>query len=72
MARLYREVATDFVLDAVDADLGARRGGRSACATLVTDTIMTDDAARARLAGEVLRFAATAAYHPVVQRESDR
>jgi LPPG:FO 2-phospho-L-lactate transferase len=53
VARLYTEVATDFVLDTVDADqapaieaLGLR--------TLVTDTIMSDDAARARLAGEIL------------------
>jgi LPPG:FO 2-phospho-L-lactate transferase len=58
VARLYADVVDGFVLDSVDADqapaiesLGMR--------THVTDTIMTDDAARARLAGEVLTFAAT-------------
>jgi LPPG:FO 2-phospho-L-lactate transferase len=56
VARHLAPLSTHFVLDTVDAalepairDLGLR--------TLVTDTIMTDDAARARLAGEVLRFA---------------
>ena len=53
VARLYADLVDVFVLDAVDADavdaveaLGMR--------TLVTDTVMTDDASRARLAGEVL------------------
>ncbi len=53
VARLYADLVDVFVLDAVDADealvvetLGMR--------TLVTNTIMTDDASRARLAGEVL------------------
>jgi len=53
VARLYVDLVDVFVLDAVDADaapaveaLGLR--------ALVTDTIMTDDASRARLAGEVL------------------
>jgi LPPG:FO 2-phospho-L-lactate transferase len=56
VARVYADIATDFVLDNVDAvfaapvqSLGLR--------THVTDTIMTDDAARARLAGEVLAVA---------------
>jgi LPPG:FO 2-phospho-L-lactate transferase len=53
VARLYADLVDVFVLDTVDADaalaveaLGMR--------TLVTDTIMTDDASRARLAGELL------------------
>jgi LPPG:FO 2-phospho-L-lactate transferase len=56
VARLYRDIATAFVVDTVDAgmvpaieDVGL--------ATHVTDTIMGDDAGRARLAGDVLRFA---------------
>ena len=53
VARLYADLVDVFVLDAVDATLApaiAALGVR----TLVTDTIMTDDASRARLAGEVL------------------
>jgi LPPG:FO 2-phospho-L-lactate transferase len=56
VAREYADVATGFVLDTVDGataptieSLGLR--------TLVTDTIMTDDDGRARLAREVLAFA---------------
>jgi LPPG:FO 2-phospho-L-lactate transferase len=56
VASLYREVASTFVADAVDADavadieaLGLR--------TVAVDTIMSDDAARARVAGDVLRAA---------------
>jgi LPPG:FO 2-phospho-L-lactate transferase len=56
VAREYADFADAFVLDRVDAAtapsieaLGMR--------TLVTDTIMTDDAGRARLAREVLDFA---------------
>jgi LPPG:FO 2-phospho-L-lactate transferase len=56
VAREYGEVADAFVLDTVDGAtaptieaLGMR--------TLVTDTVMVDDAARVRLAGEVLEFA---------------
>jgi LPPG:FO 2-phospho-L-lactate transferase len=56
VAERYRGLITHFVMDDADADLvlavdaiGVR--------TLVTDTIMTDDAARARLGDEVLRFA---------------
>ena len=59
VARIYQGVADRFVLDRVDEAvvseveaLGMR--------TLVTDTIMTDDAARARLAAEVLAFAVAA------------
>jgi LPPG:FO 2-phospho-L-lactate transferase len=57
VARIYAGLATDFVLDAVDADLEpsiAVLGLRAH----VTDTIMTDDAARARLAAECLAWAA--------------
>jgi LPPG:FO 2-phospho-L-lactate transferase len=56
VARQYTGIADVFVLDAVDAALEApiRQLGLR---TLVTDTIMTDDAARARLAGEILEVA---------------
>ncbi len=53
VARLYAGLADVFVLDAVDAGVEAdirALGPR----TLVTDTIMTDDGSRARLAAEVL------------------
>jgi LPPG:FO 2-phospho-L-lactate transferase len=53
VARIYADLVDVFVLDRIDADqepaiqaLGVR--------TVVTDTIMTDDAARARLARDVL------------------
>jgi LPPG:FO 2-phospho-L-lactate transferase len=56
VARIYAELATGFVLDTVDAALvpaiealGLR--------TLVRDTIMSDDAARIRVARDVLAFA---------------
>ena len=56
VARLYAGLATGFVLDPVDAHhvpeierLGLR--------TLVVDTIMIDDASRARVAQAVLAFA---------------
>jgi LPPG:FO 2-phospho-L-lactate transferase len=56
VARLYADLATGFVLDPVDAGhvpeierLGLR--------TLVTDTIMIDNASRARVAQAVLAFA---------------
>ena len=56
VARHLAPVSTHFVLDDVDValepairDLGLQ--------TLVTDTIMTDDAGRARVAQDVLRFA---------------
>ena len=59
VARLYAGIADVFVLDAVDAslepaiaDLGLR--------VVVTDTIMADDAGRARLAAEVLAAATPA------------
>jgi LPPG:FO 2-phospho-L-lactate transferase len=56
VARQYTGIADVFVLDNVDAELEApiRELGMR---TFVTDTIMTDDDARARLAGEVLAAA---------------
>jgi LPPG:FO 2-phospho-L-lactate transferase len=56
VARIYGRVATAFVLDGVDAALEpeiAATGTR----TLVTDTIMADEAGRARLARTLLEFA---------------
>jgi LPPG:FO 2-phospho-L-lactate transferase len=56
VAARYRDLISHFVIDDIDAallpelqELGVE--------TLVTDTIMRDDAGRTRLAGEVLRFA---------------
>ena len=57
VARIYRGIATAFVLDTVDAALEpdiAALGFR----TLVTDTVMADHPGRARLARSVLDFAA--------------
>ena len=56
VARLYADIVDRFVLDTVDANLepAIRALG---LATLVVDTIMTDDAARARLARDALAFA---------------
>ena len=56
VARLYADVADRFVLDAVDAELAPAIEGLG-LRTLVADTIMSDDAARARVAREVLAFA---------------
>ena len=56
VARIYADLATDFVLDTVDADLGASIDALGLRAH-VSDTIMNDDAARARLAGEILEVA---------------
>jgi LPPG:FO 2-phospho-L-lactate transferase len=56
VARIYAGQATAFVLDRVDAGL-APAIEELGLRTLVTDTIMTDDAARIRLAREVLAFA---------------
>jgi LPPG:FO 2-phospho-L-lactate transferase len=58
VAQIYADVATGFVIDTVDADL-APAVERLGLRTHVTDTIMTDDAARIRLAREVLAFART-------------
>jgi LPPG:FO 2-phospho-L-lactate transferase len=57
VARLYAGLADGFVLDAADAELESTIGALG-LATHVTDTIMVDDAARARLGKEVLAFAA--------------
>jgi len=53
VARLYADIADLFVLDRVDAALAAGIEGLG-LATLVTDTVMADDASRERLAAEVL------------------
>jgi LPPG:FO 2-phospho-L-lactate transferase len=55
VARLYAGLADGFVLDDVDAELRPSIEALG-LAALVTDTIMTDDASRARLAAEVLAF----------------
>jgi LPPG:FO 2-phospho-L-lactate transferase len=58
VATLYAEIVGGFVLDDVDAALepAIRALGLR---TLVTDTIMADDAGKARLSRAVLEFAAT-------------
>jgi LPPG:FO 2-phospho-L-lactate transferase len=56
VAREYADIADAFVLDTVDS-AAARSIEALGMRTFVTDTIMTDDDARARLAGEVLGFA---------------
>jgi LPPG:FO 2-phospho-L-lactate transferase len=56
VARIYADLATDFVLDSLDADLAPSIEALG-LRTHVTDTIMTDDTARARLAAEVLAWA---------------
>jgi LPPG:FO 2-phospho-L-lactate transferase len=55
VARLYVGVVDGFVLDAVDAALAPAVEGLG-LRTLVTDTVMTDDASRERLAREILAF----------------
>lgn len=56
VATRYKSLVTGFVIDDIDAPLLPALEALE-IDTLVTDTIMTDDAARARLAKEVLRFA---------------
>jgi LPPG:FO 2-phospho-L-lactate transferase len=56
VARLYAGLATGFVLDPVDAGL-VREIQRLGLRTLVTDTLMVDNASRARVGAEVLAFA---------------
>ncbi len=51
----YRDLISHFVMDDVDAALRSEVE-ELGITTLVTDTIMGDDAGRARLAGDVLRF----------------
>ncbi len=58
VARLYADHATAFVLDETDADSAAAIADLG-LRPVVTDTIMTDDAGRARIAAVVLRAAAT-------------
>jgi len=53
VARLYAAIVDTFVLDTVDAAL-APAVEALGLRVLVTDTVMTDDAGRARLAGEIL------------------
>jgi LPPG:FO 2-phospho-L-lactate transferase len=63
VATIYRELATAFVLDTVDAALEpevAALGFR----TLVIDTVMGDHPGRARLARDVLEFAGVGAGTP--------
>ena len=57
VARQYTGIADVFVLDTVDADLEPEIGALG-LETVVTDTIMADDAGRARLAADVLAAAA--------------
>jgi LPPG:FO 2-phospho-L-lactate transferase len=56
VAREYVDIADAFVLDSVDGAMSPTIEALG-MRTLVTDTIMSDDAERARLAGEVLAFA---------------
>ncbi|MHB8892283.1 MAG: 2-phospho-L-lactate transferase [Candidatus Limnocylindrales bacterium] len=53
VARLYADLVDVFVMDTIDAD-AAPVIEALGLHPLVTDTIMTDDASRAQLAGEVL------------------
>jgi LPPG:FO 2-phospho-L-lactate transferase len=53
VARLYADLVDVFVMDDADADASPAVEALGLHA-IVTDTIMTDDASRARLAGEVL------------------
>ena len=58
VARIYRDLATAFVLDSVDADL-ERDIADLGMRTLVTDTVMGDHPGRARLARSILDFASS-------------
>ena len=60
VAARYRDLLSHFVIDEVDADLRPSIEAMGVD-TFVTDTIMGDDASRARLAGEVLRHASAVA-----------
>jgi LPPG:FO 2-phospho-L-lactate transferase len=60
VAARYRDLISHFVMDDIDAALLPELEALGV-ETLVTDTIMRDDAGRARLAGEVLGFADTVA-----------
>jgi LPPG:FO 2-phospho-L-lactate transferase len=63
VARIYRGVATAFVLDTLDASLEPEIAGLG-FRTLVVDTVMGDHAGRARLAHDVLDFAGVGAGAP--------
>lgn len=58
VARLYQGIVDGYVLDTLDAAL-APEVEALGMKTLVTDTVMTDDASRERLAREVLAFGRT-------------
>jgi LPPG:FO 2-phospho-L-lactate transferase len=58
VAALYADLLTGFVLDAVDASLEPAIQAL-AMRTHVTDTIMADDAGKARLARTIMEFAST-------------
>ncbi len=60
VARIYAGLATGFVVDPVDAHYTPEIE-RLGLRTLVVDTIMVDDASRARVAADVLAFAGTLA-----------
>jgi LPPG:FO 2-phospho-L-lactate transferase len=64
VARLYAGLANGYVIDPLDGDLGDSIEALGP-AVLVTPSVMTDDAGRARLAGEVLAFAAKLAGRPL-------
>jgi LPPG:FO 2-phospho-L-lactate transferase len=55
VALIYRDLATAFVLDTVDAGLAPAVEALGIRA-VVADTIMTDDASRARLAAAILEL----------------
>jgi LPPG:FO 2-phospho-L-lactate transferase len=59
VARIYQGLVDAFVLDRVDAPL-AKDIEALGMRAVVTDTVMTDDASRARLAAEVLEAAKSA------------
>ena len=56
VARIYRDLATHFVLDTLDAALEPEIA-HLALRTLVTDTVMADHPGRERLARTILEFA---------------
>ena len=60
VARIYAGLATGFVIDPVDAHY-VPEIERLGLRTLVVDTIMVDDASRARVAADILAFAGTLA-----------
>ncbi len=60
VARLYRGLVDVFVVDTLDADLAPAIEALG-MRVVVTDTIMTDDAARSRVAGAILASVATTA-----------